>query len=76
MWNHLQYTDQIKAMEKIYDLMEQQSDETTRVALNAALMELELWSNASIESINAIVHNNEPVVDEEDKESVPKTYIH
>ena len=72
MWNHLQYIDQMRAMSKIAELMETQTDETMRVALAAALTELEIWSNTPLSVVNALVHD-EP---EEDEEEVEKTWIH
>lgn len=66
MWNHLQYIDQVRAMDKIADLIEEQSDETMRVALAAALAELEIWSNTPIDIVNSIVHD-EPEEDDDDE---------
>lgn len=73
-WNHLQYIDQMRAMDKIAELIEQQSDETVRVALTAALMELEMWSNTPCEVLNDLVGHEEPT--DADGNPIKKTYIH
>lgn len=75
MWNHLQYIDQMRAMNKIAELIENQTDETIRVALAAALTELEIWSNTPLSVVNALVHD-EPAEDDEEDEEVEKTWIH
>jgi hypothetical protein len=72
-WNHLQYIDQVRVMDKINELIESQTDETMRTALTAALIELEIWSNTPLDMVNALVHD-EPL--EEDEEEVEKTWIH
>lgn len=77
MWNHLQYIDQAKAMDKIAELLEEQSDETTRIALAAALAELEMWSNASCETVNELVYGDEEESQfDNDGNPITKTYIH
>ena len=75
MWNHLQYADQVKAMEKIAELIDSQNDETMRLALAAALMELEIWSNTPLALVNSLVHD-EPMEDEDEEEEIEKTWIH
>jgi hypothetical protein len=73
MWNHLQYIDQVKAMDKIAELIEYQTDETMRVALTAALSELEIWSNIPTDTVDNLTHD-EPT--EQDEEDIEKTWIH
>jgi len=69
MWNHLQYSDQVKAMNLIADLIEQQSDTMMRTALAAAITELEIWSNTPLD-LGGLVHDepqeeNSSIEDEE-----------
>jgi hypothetical protein len=64
-WNHLEYVDQISAMKKINELIESQTDETIKVALTAALMELEIWSNAPLD-----VSDDELMGDQENLEKI------
>lgn len=52
MWNHLQYADQVKAMNKITELIKSQTDPIVKTALIAALSELEIWSNATCEDVD------------------------
>lgn len=79
MWNHLQHIDQMRAMNKIAELMDSQTDEIMRVALMAALTELEIWSNTPLDLVNALVHDEPEDDDEEDEVDeveVEKTWIH
>ena len=71
-WNHLQYLDQVRAMDKINELIESQTDETMKIALTAALLELEVWSNAPVEVVNALVDDESA----EDEEETSKKWIH
>jgi len=49
MWNHLDYTTQSQAMVLLENLRATQTDPVMKTALGAAILELELWSNAPIE---------------------------
>jgi hypothetical protein len=49
MWNHLDYATQSQAMLLLEQLRAVQQDPVMKTALGAAIIELELWSNAPIE---------------------------
>lgn len=79
LWNHLQYIDQIKAMNKISDLLHEQTDPILKVALTAALIELEIWSNGSIEAANLLIDADlaeENIELDSEETSITKTWIH
>lgn len=44
-WNHLDGADQARAVELIIKLSQEQLDPLMKVALEAAVTELELWGN-------------------------------
>lgn len=67
MWNHLDYPSQMRALDLISELIEQQMDPLMRTALAAALMELEIWSNTPCENLPLTL---EDLPDEEDDEDI------
>lgn len=70
MWNHLDYFTQVKAIDLISELIEQQMDQTMRTALAAAVTELEIWSNTPCEVVNSMLNSDEDLEDE------PEPWIH
>ncbi len=79
-WNHLSYADQVKAMNLISDLIQEQADPMLKVSLAAALIELEMWSNGPVEAAKLLADadladTNEAEVDS-DGYPIIKTYIH
>jgi hypothetical protein len=44
-WGHLDYPDQIRALDIISQLIEEQQDPFMKVVLEAAVAELKMWSN-------------------------------
>lgn len=80
LWNHLQYIDQVKAMNRISDLIQDETDPLTKIALAAALIELEIWSNGPVESANLLIDaelaDTENLDIDEEGNVIPKTYIH
>jgi len=55
-WNHLDYTDQVKAINLIKELANSQPESIIKTALIAAVNELEIWSN----SPDNLVKENSP----------------
>ena len=46
MWNELSYEDQVKIMNFLRSLLSKQTDPELQVGLEAAIKELEIWSNS------------------------------
>jgi hypothetical protein len=70
MWNHLDYLTQVKAIDLISELIEQQLDQAIKTAIAAAVTELEIWSNTPCEIVNSILNEDEDMEDE------PEPWIH
>jgi len=78
-WNHLSYADQVRAMNLISDLIQEQKDPMLKVSLAAALIELEIWSNGPVESAQMLAEvdlADEDIDIDEDGNPIIKTYIH
>jgi hypothetical protein len=75
MWNHLDYPTQVQAIELISRLIEEQMDHTMRVAIAAAVTELEIWSNTPCAMPAPIVSEDEFEDDDEDNDE-PEPWIH
>jgi hypothetical protein len=59
MWNHLDYTTQSQALLLLEQYRATQQDPVMKTALGAAILELELWSNAPIELTTPADFDNE-----------------
>lgn len=49
LWNQLSYDEQLEVLDLIQGLLMRQRDKQVRLALSAALNELEVWSNSPVE---------------------------
>jgi hypothetical protein len=45
LWNHLDYSLQVKVIDRIVDLLRDEDDDLMQDGLIAAVHELEVWSN-------------------------------
>jgi hypothetical protein len=46
LWSELNYTDQLKIINRILDLCDQENNLANKIGLLAAVNELEIWSNS------------------------------
>jgi hypothetical protein len=76
MWNHLDYSIQLKTIKLIKDFAENQLNKTMKIALEAALLELELWSNAPVESLLTINEESDEEENIEEQDIISKHWIH
>jgi hypothetical protein len=72
MWNHLDYPTQVRAIDLISKLIEEQMDSTMRIAIAAAVTELEIWSNTPCALPTPIEAEDEF----EDDDDEPEPWIH
>jgi hypothetical protein len=75
MWNHLDYPTQVRAIDLISKLIEEQMDDSMRTAIAAAVTELEIWSNTPCTILLPIVSEDEFEDDDEDDDE-PEPWIH
>jgi hypothetical protein len=45
LWNHLDYSTQVKVIDRIVDLLKDEEDDLMQDGIIAAVHELEVWSN-------------------------------
>jgi hypothetical protein len=76
MWNHLDYPTQVRAIDLISKLIEEQMDSSMRTAIAAAVSELEIWSNTPCATPAPIVSEDEFEDDDEDEDDEPEPWIH
>jgi len=51
IWNELEYSLQVKVMDRIVDLLKDEEDDEMQDGLIAAIHELEVWSNTPCQII-------------------------
>jgi hypothetical protein len=66
MWNHLDYSDQLQAMQAIEKMITDTQESILKTALQAAVIELELWSNHPCLNIVPIIREEEEELNDED----------
>ena len=76
MWNHLDYPTQVRAIDLISKLIEEQMDGAMRTAIAAAVAELEIWSNTPCTMPAPIAAEDEFEDDDEDEDEEPEPWIH
>lgn len=84
MWNHLDYTAQMSTIALLRQYLSSVMDSVIKTALEAAIIELEMWSNAPCQSLPApemdqiIELPDEDLEDDLDEEEIdiPIKWIH
>ena len=52
LWNHLDYSTQVKVIDRIVDLLKNEEDDLMQDGIIAAIHELEVWSNTPCQVID------------------------
>lgn len=66
LWNNLDYNLQAAVIDRIVDLLKTEEDDAMQDGIMAAVHELELWSNKSLEELHAKAESYVAIAAEQD----------